>query len=165
MLRLAPRLFRARVRSAGSLPFSQAPVRERRRFFGSERGSAALEVGLMLPWLVLSFTGVLDFGFSAYSLIATENAARIVATWGAANPTNAANVSANACYYAAPQFKYAPTPVTACGTGLSVSTSTVSVGSMPTVQAAVTYTLNLLAIPGVVPASLAITQTAQMPVR
>ena len=131
---------------------------------GSERGSAALEIGLMFPGLVFTFMGALDFGFSAYSLIATENAARGAATWGAANATNAANISSSACSYAAPLFKYGPTPVT-CGSGLSVSTATPSIGSMQTVQVSVTYTVKLLQIPGLIPASLAITRTAQMPVR
>ena len=139
--------------------------RKGRRFFGSERGSAALETGLMIPWLAIAFASVLDFGFSAYGLIATENAARIAATWGAANATNAASLSSQACSYAAPQFTYAPTPLTACGRNLSVSTSTVNIGSMQTVRVAVTYTLNLVEIPGLMPGSLAITRTAQMPIR
>jgi beta-lactamase class A len=119
----------------------------------------------MLPWIVFSFLAVLDFGFCAYGLIATQNAARIAATWGAANATNAANISSNACSYAAPEFTYAPTPVTACGANLSVTASTATVGSLSIVQVAVTYTLNLLPIPGIVPASLAITRTVKMAVR
>jgi hypothetical protein len=133
--------------------------------FGSKSGSAALEVGLMLPWIVFSFIAVLDFGFCSYALIATQNAARIAATWGAANSTNASNISSMACTYAAPEFTYAPTPATACGGALSVSTSTSSVGSLSTVRVAVTYTVKLLAIPGLMPGSLAITRTVQMPVR
>jgi hypothetical protein len=119
----------------------------------------------MFPWIVVTFMGVLDFGYSAYSLIATENAARVAATYGAASATNASNISSTACTYAAEQFAYAPTPVTACGTDLSVSTSTPSVGSMQTVQVSVTYTVKLLAIPGLIPGSFAITRTARMPVR
>jgi len=133
--------------------------------FRSLGGSAVLEIGLLIPWLALTFTGALDFGFSAYGIIAAENGARIAATWGAANATNAANLSANACSYVAPEFTYAPTPVTACGAALSVSTSTPSIGSLQTVRVTVTYTVNLLQIPGLMPASFAITRTAQMPIR
>lgn len=124
-----------------------------------------IEVALLLPWIALSFTSVMDFGFCAYGLIATQDAARIAATWGAANPTNAAAISSHACGYAAPSFAYAPTPVTACGTNLSVSTSASTVGSLSTVQVSVTYTMNLLAIPGLLPGSFAITRTVKMPVR
>jgi hypothetical protein len=123
----------------------------------------------MLPWFVYLFVGVLDFGFCAYAAIATQNAARIAATWGAANPTNAGHISSNACSYAAPAFTYAPVHVTACGTNLSVSTSAPTVGSgasqMPTVKVAVTYNVTLIALPGLLPGSIAITRAVEMPVR
>ena len=139
------------------------------RRLGSRRGSSLLEVGLMLPWFVTLFVGILDFGFCAYGLVATQNAARVVATWGAANSTNAGNISSNACTYAAPMFAYAPTHVTGCGANLSVSTSTPTVGSgasqMATVEVSVTYTLTLIPLPGIMPGSMAITRTVQMPVR
>ncbi len=135
-----------------------------RRRLGSRRGSAAIEVGIMLPWIIFSFICVLDFGFSAYALIATQDAARIAATFGAANSTNASNIANTACGYAAPQFKYAPTPVTACGTALSVATSTSS-SPMATVTVAVTYTVSLISIPGLMPSSLPITKSVTMPVR
>ena len=120
----------------------------------------------MLPWFVCLFIGVLDFGFCAYGMISTQNAARIAAMWGAANSTNTGNISSSACTYAAPVFKYAPTPVTACGANLSVAASTVTINStMTVVQVAVTYTVNLLSLPPLMPGSLAITRTVQMPIR
>jgi hypothetical protein len=135
--------------------------------FGSKRGNAAVEVGLLLPWIVFSFVAVLDFGFGAYSIIATQNAARIGAMWGAASSTNAGsgNFNSTACSYAASALQYAPTPVSGCGTTLSVTTSNPTVGSLATVQVSVTYTVKLLAIPGIMPGSLAITRTVQLPVR
>jgi len=137
-----------------------APVYRR-----AESGSAALEIGLMVPWIVFSFMAVLNVGFCTYGMIATQNAARIAAAWGSANSTNAGNIASNACTYAAPQFKYAPRPLTACGADLSVSTSTSTVGSLSTVQVSVTYTVPLMAIPGIMPTSLAITRTVKMAVR
>jgi Flp pilus assembly protein TadG len=136
-------------------------------YFGSRKGTAALEVGLMLPWLVFSFIGVLDFGFSAYSLIATQNAARAGAMWGAASSANASSPTfqATACSYAADALKYAPTPVTGCAAPLSVTALTSTQGSLPAVQVSVTYTLKLLAIPAMMPGSLQITRTAWLPVR
>lgn len=122
----------------------------------------------------MSFMAVLDFGFSAYALIATQNAARIAATWGSASTANeAALTSSVACgTYALPQFKYAPTPVSACGSSLSatptsgnIGASGTGAGQIPYVQVAVGYTVNLIAIPGIMPGSLTITRTVAMPVR
>lgn len=150
--------------------------RRSRRLFGSERGTAAVEVALLLPWIVMSFMAVLDFGFSAYALIATQNAARIAATWGSASLTNASALTASpspACgTYALPAFKYAPTPVTACGSSLSATPDSdymgatgTGAGRIPYVKVAVGYTVNLIAIPGIMPGSITINRTVYMPVR
>ena len=126
----------------------------------------------MLPWFVSSFICVLDFGFCAYSMIATQNAARTAATWGAYSSANTANIVSSPCTYAPGityAFKYAPTPVTACGTNLSVTATTTTIAgstqSVPAVKVAVTYTVNLLALPALMPGSLAITRTVIMPER
>jgi Flp pilus assembly protein TadG len=148
--------------------------RGRKRFFGSERGTAAVEVALLLPWIVVSFIAVLDFGFSAYALIATQNAARIAATWGSASSANqTALTSSLACgTYALPQFRYAPTPVSVCGSSLSATPTAGNIGAagngagqIPYAQVAVSYTVGLIAIPGLMPDSLTITRTVAMPVR
>jgi hypothetical protein len=128
----------------------------------------------LLPWIVVSFIAILDFGFSAYALIATQNAARIAATWGSASSANqTALTSSLACgTYALPQFRYAPTPVSVCGNSLSATPSSSNIGAagtgagaVPYVQVAVGYTVNLIAIPGLMPDSLTITRTVAMPVR
>jgi Flp pilus assembly protein TadG len=143
--------------------------RGKRRLFGPERGTAAVEVALLLPWIVVSFMAVLDFGFSAYALIATQNAARVAATWGSASSTNKdaliASPSSACGTYALPLFKYAPTPVTACGTSLSATPGSYYKGSISYVTVAVAYTVNLLAIPGIMPGSITINKTVTMPVR
>ena len=134
--------------------------------FRSKRGSAAVEVGLLIPWLVFTFVSILDFGFSTYSLIATQNAARVVAMYGAASSTNLANIANVKCSYAADELKYAPTPVTGCGTALSVTTSSnTNFAAFTEVQVTVTYTVNLMAIPGMMPGTLAISKTVTLPVR
>jgi hypothetical protein len=120
----------------------------------------------MLPWLIFTFMGILDFGFCVSSLIATENAARVVAMYGAASSSNLSNISNVACTYAVAELKYAPTPVTACGTALSVTTSSnTNFSAFTEVKVTVTYTVNLMRIPGVMPASLAISRTVTLPVR
>jgi Flp pilus assembly protein TadG len=43
------------------------------------RGQAMVEVTLMVPWILFLFVGILDCGFYAYALIATQNAARVAA--------------------------------------------------------------------------------------
>jgi len=143
---------------------------------GSKRGNAAVEVGLLLPWIVFSFMAVLDFGCCAYGLIATQNAARAGAMWGAANSSNAgggATLTSTACNYALAELKYAP------GVSVSVTTCTgtspirVTATDMPTtgsdgghsVKVSVTYTVALLAIPLMMPGSLAITRAVELPVR
>src|SRR6185312_11190459 len=135
--------------------------RGKRRLFGSERGTAAVEVALLLPWIVVSFMAVLDFGFAAYALIATQNAARIAATWGSASTANKdaliASPSLTCGTYALPAFRYAPTPVVACGSALSATATSDSIGSVDTVKVAVSYTLGLIAIPGLMPNRITIT--------
>src|SRR5580700_4954109 len=81
--------------------------------FGSRRGQAAVEVGLMLPWLVIAFVAVLDIGYGAYGLIATQNAARAAAEWGSATSAVASNITSTAntqtvCNYAISALEYAP---------------------------------------------------------
>jgi Flp pilus assembly protein TadG len=150
------------------------PKQGKRRLFGSERGTAAVEVALLLPWIVVSFMAVLDFGLSAYALIATQSAARIAATWGSASSANAtALTSSLACgTYALPQFRYAPTPVVACGSSLSatpdsdyIGVNGTGAGRIAYVRVAVGYTVNLLAIPGIMPNHITITRTVAMPLR
>ena len=141
-------------------------------WFLSKRGNSALEVGLLLPWMVFSFASVLDFGFAAYGLIATQNAARIAAMWGSATSANAtsSNFASTACQYALDSLQYAPqvgTSVNSCGgtSPVAVTTATSAVGTLTTVQVTVTYTLKLLSIPGVMPGTIAISRTVQLPVR
>ncbi len=42
-------------------------------------GNSIIELTFMMPWLLFLFVGVFDFGFYAYALIATQNAARAAA--------------------------------------------------------------------------------------
>jgi hypothetical protein len=138
---------------------------------------AAVEVGLMLPWLVVAFVGVLDLSYGTYGLIATQNAARAAAEWGSATSAVASNITSTAntktiCNYAIAALEYAPnvgTTVSTCGgsSPISVTPSYNATGSggIPTVKVTVTYTVNLLAVPGVSLSTLAINRTVELPVR
>jgi hypothetical protein len=146
---------------------------------GSRRGQAALEVGLLLPWLVISFMAVLDFGFCAYGLIATQNAARIIAAWGSATSANAGNLNsgqpasvAKICGYAIDALQYAPnvgSSVTTCSgsSPIRVTTTYNSQGAdtLPTLTVTVTYTVALLGVAGISPSSITLLRTVQSPVR
>lgn len=146
---------------------------------GSRRGQAALEVGLLIPWFVLSFIGVLDFGFCAYGLIATQNAARTGAAWGSATSANASNLSSGqsaavtkVCTYAYEALQYAPNVTSSASTcpsngPIQVSTTYNASGAdnLPTLSVTVTYKVTLMAVPGISPSSLTISRTVQSPVR
>lgn len=118
--------------------------------------------------------GVLDFGFCAYGLIATQSAARVGAAWGSATTANSqsATLSTKVCNYAIDALQYAPnvgSSVNTCsGTSpIRVSTTYNAQGAdnLPTLTVTVTYTVTLLAIPGVSPSSMTILRTVQSPVR
>ena len=136
-----------------------------------------MEVGLLLPWIAIAFIGVLNFGFCAYGLIATQSAARAIAAWGTATHTNAQSITTQAslttmCNYAIGELQYAPnvgTSVNTCGGSSPVSVSATYNASgadlLPTLTVTVTYTVSLLPVPGISPSSLAIARTVQLPVR
>jgi hypothetical protein len=119
---------------------------------------------------------LLDFGFCIYGMIATQNAARTIAAWGAATHTNAQNIGSETttiCNYAIGALQYAPnvgTSVNSC-TGSSpirvTATYNYPAGSdgSPTLTVAVTYTVTLMAVPGISPSILAITRQVELPVR
>ncbi len=60
-------------------------MEDRTKRRGRSGGNAVIEVSLMMPWFVFLFMGVFDFGFYAYALISTENAARSAAMYLAAS--------------------------------------------------------------------------------
>ncbi len=63
------------------------------------RGHAVVETAFMIPWIIFLFVGVFDMGFYAYSVIATQNAARAAALYTSASPA-AATDQAGACCFA-----------------------------------------------------------------
>lgn len=141
------------------------------------RGNSIVEFAFFCPWLIFLLVGALDWGFFAYSLIATEAAARIGALY---TSTNAATVTdnASACAYALNQLRNMPNvggSMTTCGSGTSVSSSApiaISTSSITgpdgnaAAQVSVTYlTPSFVPIPGLQSKQLTITRTFQMRVR
>lgn len=77
------------------------------------RGQAAIEVALMLPWIVLVFAAVTDFGFFAYAFISVQNAAREAVLYTSTDPLLANSASA-ACTYAVGEASFLPGVGTTC---------------------------------------------------
>jgi len=64
-----------------------------RRSWGSETGSALVELAVALPFLVLVFVATIDFGRVFYASIALTNAARAGAQYGAHNTVQSTNIA------------------------------------------------------------------------
>jgi Flp pilus assembly protein TadG len=141
-----------------------------------QRGHAAIEVGLMLPWLIFTFVGAFDVGQAGYALISVQNAARTAASYGAQSSTVAqsANFTGGAipCQYALDALRYAPrvgTGTTTCGgeslVRLSASYNSPGSYGLPSAKVTVTYTLNMIRLPGILPSSVNISRSVELPIR
>ena len=130
-----------------------------------ERGHSVIEAALIAPLFFLLFAGVLDYGFYAYALISTENAARVAALHAASSP-EFANDHAAACALALKELRALPNVgenVSAC-VELPVLVTALSVSGPDGAQAArvsVTYeSVQLFPIPGL-PGKLTVTRTSE----
>jgi Flp pilus assembly protein TadG len=138
-----------------------------------QSGQAIIEVTLLIPWMVLAFIAAFNFGIFAYALVSTQNAARSAAMYASQSLTVAQNGSivTLVCPYALGELGDAPGvgTVTICtGTPVTVTVTpkTPGAGNMNTVQVSVTYqTMQLIALPGLMAGSLAITRSVEMPIR
>ncbi len=116
-------------------------------------GSAIVEATLLVPWFFLMFAGVLDFGFYAYSLIATQNAARVAALYTSSSESAIAD-AATACEYVRREMSSLPNTrtLTNCSAlPLKLELNEVTEGAPPhkVSQVTVTYqTVQLFPIPG-----------------
>ncbi len=145
------------------------------------RGNNLIEFSLLVPWYIFLFVGALDSGFFAYSLIASQTAAREGALYCAAQGSASPCVDASGsiqCQYALDQLRMMPnvgSGITTCGTGTTVTASApvaVSTASITTSPASATYpgtavtvvylTPNLIPIPGLFPGQVTITRTVKM---
>jgi Flp pilus assembly protein TadG len=150
------------------------------RIYGTKkrrRGHAVIEFSFMMPWYFFLFVGAYDFGFYAYSMIASQSAATVGAIYCASSSATVAD-STTACGYALDQFRNLPnvgSSMTTCGTGTTVSSSApiaVSASSItgpdsnPATSVTVVYlTPRLIPIPGILPGQLTISRTVKLPIR
>lgn len=88
-------------------------------------GNSIIEVTFMMPWLLFLFVGVFDFGFYAYALIATQNAARAVAVHNSISKTAATDPDLSGCSIALRELHSAPnvSGLTGCNSGQITSGS------------------------------------------
>jgi Flp pilus assembly protein TadG len=140
---------------------------------GGRRGNAIIEFSLLMPWYVLLFVGVYDMGFYAYSLIATQNAARVGAVLCSVSSATSTD-QADACIYSVKQLKYlpnvSPTDTTCSASPLTVTATQPANGSCPDGNPCTTVSVEyvtpqLIPIPGVFPGQLTITRTVTMRLR
>lgn len=128
-------------------------------------GSSVIEVALMAPWILFLFVGIFDFGFAAYALICTENAARVAALY-ASSSVEASGNSSYACVMALEEMRKLPNlrSVASCGTELQVTATpgTDSDGYANT-KVTVAYQMTpLIRIPGILNGPSTISRTVEM---
>jgi Flp pilus assembly protein TadG len=142
------------------------------------RGGSALELALVLPWIIFLYIGAFDWGYYAHALISTENAARIVGNWASYNTVNASD-SSGACTLAVEELRIVPniSATQTCGSGQVVNVSTALVGPGQTdtnsayggdyaAAVSVTYTtLQLIPIPGLLKNQATLYRTVRMRIR
>jgi hypothetical protein len=142
-------------------------------------GNSIIEFSLLLPWFLFLFTGVFDFGFYAYALIAVENAARVAVLHSAANAATAGD-QGGACSLAVQELTGLPNvgpsyngacnadPITVtsvyCDSSAPCSGSSGSVDGGPAAYVTVKYRMPpLFRIP--IPGVASITRIAEMRLR
>lgn len=141
-------------------------IRNRKR----ARGSAVIEVAMMMPLIAFLFIGALDMGFYTFALISIEDAARVAALYTSTSTSTAADAT-GACTYVIGEIKTLPNignTVTTCSTSPLVVTAQSVTGAASTTASlvSVTYTSALLIpIPGLLAEQFTWTRTVKMACR
>ena len=134
------------------------------------RGSAVIEISLLIPWFFFLFIFVVDLGFYNYSLIAVENAARIAAEYTSQGSTKAAD-QAGACTRVLAELSMLPnvgTTTTTCDAAPVTVTATSVTGTdgSPATSVTVTYQgMQMIPIPGLMMGRLSFGRNVQMRVK
>ena len=136
-----------------------------------QSGQSLIELVFIFPLLLFLFIGVFDWGFYAWSLITTENAARAAALYTSSSAGTAGN-SAGACTYALAELAYAPNVggpgLSSCSSSpLTVTASAVTgPDGADASQVSVAYqTMPLIPIPGLLTGQITITRAVVIPLR
>lgn len=136
----------------------------------SRRGTAMLEVSLLLPLVSFLFVGALDLGYYAFALISLENALRVAALYTSTSASTSLDLD-GACRYVISEMNAVPNvggSVGNCAAGpLKVSVEAVSrAGGIACSKVSITYdSLVLIPIPGLLANQFSWTRSVTMPVR
>src|SRR5580698_7314470 len=103
----------------------RAIMQQKRMLARRRSGNSIIELTFMMPWLLFLFVGVFDFGFYAYALIATQNAARAVAVHNSISKTAATDPDLSGCSIALAELQSTPnvSGLSGCNSGQITSTS------------------------------------------
>jgi len=132
------------------------------------RGSALVEVSLLLPWYLLLSVGTFDVGMYSYDLIAVENAVRVAASYTSKTSATKAD-QAGACSLVRQELRNLPgvTSTTTCGAAPLTVTAIAATGpdGRDGSKVTVTYrTSQFLRLP-MMPAQMNINRTVTMRVK
>jgi Flp pilus assembly protein TadG len=145
------------------------PPEQQSRNVRRRRGSAVIELSLLVPWFLFLFIGMVDVGFYTYALIAVENATRVAAEY-TMQSSSAATDQTHACIIARAELATLPgvSSTTTCGSSPLVVTASAVTGpdGNSATSVSVTYSgMGLVPIPGLLTNSLQFTRTVQMRVK
>lgn len=128
------------------------------------RGSALIEISLLLPWFLFLFVGIVDCGFYYVSLISVENAARVGAEY------TSKNASADPCSVILADLAMLPgvPGLSNCNSLPLVVTSNTVTGpdGRSATEVSVQYqTKQLIPIPGLLTGKLTFTRDVKMRIK
>ena len=130
-------------------------------------GHSVMEVALMAPWIFFLFVGVLDFGFYAYAIISTENAARAAVLHTSLSKAAASDPDGSGCRIVISEMKWTPNvrnAVINCGSSPLQASFSQILGADGNDAASVTVTYTtvpMIPIPGVLTSQLVINRSVQ----
>jgi Flp pilus assembly protein TadG len=135
-----------------------------------QRGTAMIELAMLVPMIVFLFIGTLDMGFYCYGLITVEGAARVAAIYTSSSSTTLAD-SSGACTFVLAELRSLPNvanSLSTCGGGPVTVTAQSSTGAGLTSASIVSVTyqsLPLIPIPGLLASQFTWTRTVKMAAR
>jgi Flp pilus assembly protein TadG len=119
------------------------------------RATAAVELAVLLPFLVFAFVIGIDFGRIFYHCLTLTNCARNGAVYGSQNPTHAADTAGIQAAALVDASNLTPAPTV-------TSTTATDADGHPCVQVTVTYTFQMITGYVGIPSSIPLSRTVQM---
>lgn len=119
------------------------------------RATAAVEVAVLLPFLIFVFVVGVDFARIFYHCLTLTNCARNGAVYGSKDPTHAADTAGIQAAALADAGNLTPAP------GVTSTTGTDAAGN-PYVQVTCTYTFQMITNYAGIPSSIPLSRTVQM---